>query len=64
MKAAEFRAMNDEDLLDRVDQLLKELFEFQRQNVTKELENVSRIRETKREIARAKTVLRERNILV
>ncbi len=64
MKVGEYRAMTSEELLDRVDTLQKDLFNLRLRNVTRELEDTSKVRAARREIAVAKTILRERRIVV
>lgn len=60
MKAREIRDMTSEELHQKVDDLKKELFNLRFQAATAQLDNPMRIKEVKRDIARAKTVLRER----
>jgi len=64
MKSGELRAMTNEDLLARIDELQKNLFNMRVQNVTKELTDTSKLPSARKDIARIKTILRERNILV
>ena len=64
MKVGEYRAMTSEELLDRVDTLQKDLFNLRLRNVTRELEDTSKVHSARREIAVAKTILRERRIIV
>lgn len=60
MKAAKFREMNTDELEEQVDQLRTEMFNLRVGNTTKELQDTSRIRSTKRELARVLTVLGEK----
>ncbi len=60
MKSREIRDMTSEELNQKVDDLKKELFNLRFQAATAQLDNPMRIKEVKRDIARAKTVLRER----
>lgn len=64
MKPGEFRALSDKELLGRIDELQKGLFNLRLRAVTKELEDTSKIKATRIEIARVKTILRERGILI
>ena len=64
IKAAELRGRSDDDLLAMVDEKQKALFTFRVKNTTKELEDGSTLKATRREIARVKGVLRERGILI
>ena len=62
MKASELREMTNEELNERVNELKAELFNLRFQLATGQLENPMRIREVKRDIARVKTILREREL--
>ncbi len=57
MKASEYRDLTVEELELRAEELRKSLFNLRTRATTKELENVSRIRQEKRELARLLTVL-------
>lgn len=56
----ELREMSDADLARRIDDLHQELFQLRFQFATRQLKNTARIREVRRDIARALTVRRER----
>jgi len=60
MKAKQFRQMSTDELKDQVEQLRKKLFELRSQAVTETLENNKFIRNTKHDVARIQTILRER----
>ncbi len=60
MKAEQYREINTEELVDRCEELRKKLFEMRSQSVTETLENSKSIRDTRREIARILTVLKEK----
>lgn len=60
MKATEIRNLSDQDLAQKLNDLKQELFNLRFQNATGQLENVHAIGEVKRDIARVKTVQRER----
>jgi large subunit ribosomal protein L29 len=62
MKAAEFRELNIEELMEKEKELSEELFNFRFQNATNQLENTTRIPETRHEISRVKTIIREKQI--
>ena len=65
MKASEFKKvteMNAQQLLEREKELKNELFNLRFQQATGELNNPLRIRECKRDIARVKTIARQREI--
>ena len=60
MKIAELRAMKTEEVHGELDRLRRHLFDLRAQAVTEKLENPSQLTQTKRDIARVFTVLRER----
>lgn len=60
--AAELRELPDDELRQRLAEGKEELFNLRFQIVTGQLDNPRRIKQVKREIARALTVLREREI--
>lgn len=62
MKAIELRRMKDEELLEQLDDFYQELFNLRFQKVAARMTNTSRPRQIRRDIARIKTVLREREI--
>ena len=62
MKAEEIRAMTSAELGRKLDDLKGELFNLRFQMVTAQLDNPMRIREVCRDIARVKTILREREL--
>jgi large subunit ribosomal protein L29 len=59
MKANEIRKMNAEQLNEKLTGLKKDLFYLRMQHATNQLDNPLKIKETKRDIARIKTVLAE-----
>ncbi len=59
MTGEELRAMTREEVLRKLDELYEELFNLRFQVATRQLANTSRVRQVRRDIARAKTVLRE-----
>lgn len=60
MEAEELRGKTPDELSDLVLRLKKEQFNLRFQQATGQLENVARMRQIRREIARIKTVQRER----
>jgi large subunit ribosomal protein L29 len=62
MKTAEYRGMSDEQLALSLKDLVKNLFHLRFQSATERLETPSEIRKAKREIARIKTIQREREL--
>ena len=59
MKAKEIRELSKDELTARLGELKKDLFNLRLQHATNKLENVNKISEVKRDIARVNTVLRE-----
>jgi large subunit ribosomal protein L29 len=62
MKPAEYRAMSDEQLELTLKDTIKNLFHLRFQSATERLETPSEIRKAKREVARIKTIQRERQL--
>jgi len=60
MKASEVRSKSPDQLREQLLQLKKEQFNLRFQKATGQLENTSRVRAVRRDIARLKTVLGER----
>ena len=59
MKANEVREMTQAELEEKLTSLKKDLFMLRMQHATNQLDNPLKIRETKRDIARVMTVMRE-----
>ena len=62
MKAAEMRQLSPEELAQRLNDSKDDLFRLRFQLISGQLENYRRVREVKREIARIKTITREREL--
>jgi large subunit ribosomal protein L29 len=62
VKANQFREMSQDELNQNLTEFKSELFNLRFQLATGQLENPMRIREVKRNIARVKTILREREL--
>ena len=60
MKNKEYRDLSTDELVSQIDDLKKELFNLRFQAATAQLSNPMRIREVKRSIARAKTILTQK----
>lgn len=60
MKTSEYREMSDEQLALSLRDVTKNLFHLRFQSATERLETPSEIRKAKREVARIKTIQRER----
>jgi len=61
-KPEELRAMNDETLDLQLRDTIKHLFQLRFQSATERLETPSEIKKAKQEIARIKTIQREREL--
>jgi large subunit ribosomal protein L29 len=60
MKAKELRQLSEGELLIKEKELGEELFNLRFQHATGQLDNVMRIPQVKRDIARVKTILKEK----
>jgi large subunit ribosomal protein L29 len=64
MKSAELREKSVEDLKDEVDAMNKQLFQLRLQKATGQLDNVSKFKQIKKDLARVKTVLTEKGVKI
>jgi large subunit ribosomal protein L29 len=62
LKASDIRALNDEELLSKLEEAHEELFNLRFRLATRQLGNHREIPRVKRTIARIKTVLTEREL--
>lgn len=62
MKIEKIREMTDIELNAEVKKLKNELFNLRFQHVTGQLENPIKMRDIKREIARVKTIMKEKEL--
>ncbi len=62
MKSSEYRGMNDEQLDLALKDLVKNLFHLRFQSATDRLETPSELIKSKKEVARIKTIMRERQL--
>jgi large subunit ribosomal protein L29 len=62
MKAHEIRVMTSDELVQQLDDAYEELFNLRFQFSTGQLGNFNRLTEVKRDIARLKTIMREREL--
>ncbi len=62
MKAAEIRDLSVDELQTRLAEVKEELFNLRFQNATGQLDNYKRLGDLRRDVARIKTVLREREL--
>ncbi|MBN2852434.1 MAG: 50S ribosomal protein L29 [Clostridia bacterium] len=64
MKAIKIRELTNEELANELNELKSELFKLRFQFATNQLENPIKIKDVKRDIARVKTIIRERELKV
>jgi large subunit ribosomal protein L29 len=62
VNAAEIRDLSDDEINDQIANAQEELFRLRFRSATQELENPSLIKALRRDIARMKTILREREL--
>jgi large subunit ribosomal protein L29 len=62
LKASEIRALNNEELLTKLEEAHEELFNLRFRLATRQLVNHREIPKVKKKIARMKTILREREL--
>jgi large subunit ribosomal protein L29 len=62
MNIEDMRDLEDSDIRDRIEEAQEELFRLRFRSATQLLENPMLVRTLKRDIARMKTVLREREL--
>ena len=60
MKASEYRAKSDEELAKELLELRREAFNLRMQKGTQQLSRTNEVRKVRRDIARVKTIQRER----
>ena len=60
MKIDEIRQLSDEELASELDRLKRHLFDLRAQAVTEKLEDSSMLKKTRSDIARIKTIQRQR----
>ncbi|CAN5154024.1 50S ribosomal protein L29 [soil metagenome] len=62
MQASELRELSDAELVEKYDEFKEELFNLRFQNVTGQLDNPTRLKQVRHQIARVMTVQREREL--
>lgn len=62
MKVAEFRTLNTDELKKKLDESYRELFNLRFRLATKQLGNYHELRNVRKNIAKIKTVMREREL--
>ena len=60
MKAKEIKNLSVEELTKKLDELKKDLFMLRMQHATNQLDNPLKIASVKKDIARVKTIIREK----
>ncbi len=58
MKKQEIKKMSNDEILKNIDKFKKDLFNFRFQKVNSQVTNPAKINETKKNIARLKTILK------
>ncbi|MCK4931919.1 MAG: 50S ribosomal protein L29 [Candidatus Aminicenantes bacterium] len=61
MKATEFRELTEDELLNKEEELKDQLFKLKFQHALGQLENAMKLKNIKKDLARIKTILREKN---
>jgi len=61
MKASELRSKNDDELKGELNDLLKAQFGLRMQVATQQLSNTSQMKKVRRDIARVRTIMKERS---
>tara|TARA_B100000989_G_scaffold33390_1_gene21331 strand:- start:191 stop:376 length:186 start_codon:yes stop_codon:yes gene_type:complete len=61
MKKNEIKKLSKDEILKNIDKSKKDLFNFRFQKVSSQITNPAKINETKKTIARLKTILRGKN---
>jgi large subunit ribosomal protein L29 len=62
MKAGEIREWSSDEIRQKIDEFTGELFNLRFQHATDQLENPMRVGHVRRDIARMKTVVKEREL--
>ncbi len=62
MKTAQLRELNHRELMEKLAESKKELFNLRFQLATNQLDNTARVKAVKKTVARVRTILRDREI--
>lgn len=62
MKVKELRNLKDEELTKKITEAKKELFDLRLKQATGNLDKPSKVHELRKDVARMKTILREREL--
>jgi large subunit ribosomal protein L29 len=60
MKAVDIRDLKDDEIIEQITNAKEELFRLRFRSATQELENPALVKSLRRDIARMKTILRQR----
>ena len=60
MKKQEIKKLSKDEIIKNVDKLKKDLFNFRFQKINSQVSNPAKINETRKTIARLKTILKEK----
>ena len=60
MKKKEIKKLSKDEILKNIDKFKKDLFNFRFQKINSQITNPSKIGETKKTVARLKTILKEK----
>ncbi|MBI3978764.1 MAG: 50S ribosomal protein L29 [Chloroflexi bacterium] len=63
MKPAELRELNTDELRRQLDEAYHELFNLRFRKATRQLDNTAAVGKARREIARIRTIVRERELV-
>ena len=61
MKKQEIKKLSKDEILKNIDKLKKDLFNFRFQKINRQIKSPAKISETKKNIARLKTLLEQKN---
>ncbi|HUV41291.1 MAG TPA: 50S ribosomal protein L29 [Sedimentisphaerales bacterium] len=62
MKAQQYREMSTDELQSTLEELQRHLFDLRAQAATEKLENCRSVANTRRDVARIKTIMRQRQL--
>lgn len=62
MKASELRDLSTEELKAKEEELSRELFNLRFRHASGQLENTARLKQVRKDLARVKTIIREREL--
>ena len=60
MKKQEIKKLSKDEMIKNIDKLKKDLFNFRFQKINSQVTNLAKISETRKTIARLKTILKEK----